>query len=207
MKVSVGSDYDTLQALASATPGVAWQPGGSVLLYDYTVAGSDKASIDTGADTPNAGIAGTSAFPALRMLEIFIYGRTDESVTRSDIDLTFNNDAGTTHYFNQYARVVGTIVSGVQSNSQAGWEPVVAGGNFTASVFGVTTIWIPNYASTVGFKSGTYVSGIVDGTSADASLMGGFNYNQTTAITRFKFTPHTAGKKLKVGTRLLIYAR
>jgi hypothetical protein len=90
--------------------------GSSVLLYDFTVAGADKASIDTGVDTPDAGSAGTSAFAALRMLEIFIIARTDNVASTSAVLTTLNNDSGANY---DLVRLTGTTGSAPTAQAAA----------------------------------------------------------------------------------------
>ncbi len=207
VKVAAGANYTGLFADSSATPGVAWYPGSSILLYDYEVTGSDKASIDTGVDTPQAGVAGTSAFPALRVLEIFVYARTDESTDVSIVTMIFNNDA-TSIYDLEQQRANGVNNTGASSTARGNLFTVMPAANSTANVFGQIAVTMPNYAGTVGWKP--YVLAASDpntsGTSQVLDHVGG-EYRSTSAITRFKVAVNTGGQKLKVGTRLLVYAR
>ncbi len=52
--------------------------GMSSLVYRYTVTGSDKASIDTGVDTADAG---SNDWTNGDLLEVFLYSRTDEATS------------------------------------------------------------------------------------------------------------------------------
>ena len=210
VKVPVGADYTALYADSSQTAGVHWLPGAPLLLYDYTVSGSDKASIDTGVDTPAAGVAGTAAFPTtFRVLELWLYARTDEAVNISDLDIILNNDTTASRYGTQYIRVVGATVSGINAlnTSGHGFNPRCPGANLAASEFGVVRLSIPNYAGRGNFAVGEYTFGATLAAGADTTGIGTFVYNQTTDITRIAVAPFTAGKKLKVGSRLMIYAR
>ncbi len=182
---------------------------GSVLLYDYEVSGSDKASIDTGVDTPQAGIAGTSAFSgAYRVLEIWVYGRTDESVIPSPLDISFNND-GSSIYDNQRLTAASTTVAAGTSAGAAFYQVFIPGASSNTGNFGILRMTFPNYAGTVGHKVGELVGGYThDVTAANFHVqIRALEYRSTSAITRMKIVPDTAAKKLKVGTRLLIYAR
>ncbi len=207
VRVPVGANGQVLISDAAATPGVSWSYG-SVLLYDYTVAGSDKATIDTAVDTPDAGIAGTSAFStAYRVLEVWLYSRTDESVVKSPVDITLNNDNSA---FYDHQRVVGDSTTAAAGSSVAGtvFQIFAPGASTATSVFGVMQFTFPFYASTVGFKAGVVIEGLADTTAANNHAgVRGITYRSTSALTRLKFAPDTAAKKFKVGTRLLIYAR
>lgn len=182
--------------------------GASVLLYDYTVAGSDKASIDTGVDTPDAGSAGTSAFSgAYRVLEIWIYARTDESSAFSNFNMTVNND-GSSIYDKSQISVVNTTVAGALTLAQASWSMSAPGASDASGVFGLSQLTIPNYAGTVGNKFAIGTNSVLDTTAANvATIARTYGYRSTSAITRVAVVPVTALKKFKVGSRLLIYAR
>ncbi len=209
VKVPAGANYTALYSDSSATPGVAWYPGAPVLLYDYEVTGSDKASIDTGVDTPSAGVAGTAAFPALRTLEVWLYVRTDETVLQSQVNVNLNNDGSSIY---DAMRVSGTDSSAPGSAPNAGiatWAFLVSGASVQANAFGVVRLTMPNYAGTVGYKTAESLTAtLLDSTSANNNIaIRGNLYRSTSAVNRLAVTPNVAGKKLKVGTRLLIYAR
>lgn len=205
VRVPVGSNYDGLIALSSETPGVKWVPGASVLLYDYEVAGSDKASIDTGVDTPNFGIAGTGAFPALRLLEVWFCVRTDAAGAAAAVNITLNND-GTGIYDVQ--RVQGNNATSAISAAvnQTEWA-VTAHGSGGSGEPAVGRFTIPNYASTVFAKTAEFVGAVPDSTVGNEIVnMRALGYRSTSAITRLKIAA-TGSEKLKVGSRLMIFAR
>ncbi len=184
--------------------------GVTVKLYDYTVAGSDKASIDTQVDD---GGNGAVALPTgYAVLEIYITGRTDEAAARlSQIALTFNNDTGN-NYDRSFVATsqASTTPIGDESVGQANLVIVISGSLSAANVGGLCRITIPNYAGTTFYKNAESTQGMVDTAAANANrqaLVHLFQYRSTAAITRLKITPLTAGKLLKVGTRMLIYAR
>ncbi len=178
--------------------------GASALVYRYTVTGSDKASIDTGVDTADAG---SNDWTNGDLLEIFVYARTDESAVASQLQFIFNND--TTSIYDT-TRLTGQN-SGVSSASFANLGRFLSnasGASATASIFSATAIRVPNYAGTVAFKVGDLVESLPEpSTSAMENQVFTFGYRSASAISRFKVIPNTSGKKLKVGTQLLIYKR
>ncbi len=204
-KLTLGSEGTTLKSTGSAA---AWQPGGSVLLYDYTVSGSDKDGIDTGVDTPQAGIAGTSAFStAYRVLEIWVYARTDVAAVFDTINLNFNNDSSAIY---DRINIRDTNVTLAQDNvlSNTTWNFNSMGATALASEFGCLRMTIPNYSGTVGFKTGEFTQANMDSTAANTrTVIGAIGYRSTSAITRVAIDSFTGGVKFKVGTRILIYAR
>lgn len=184
--------------------------GRSQLVYRYTVAGSDKASIDTGTDTPDAG---DNVWSGGDLLEIELYLRTDEAVTGSVFDIFINNDTGT-NYDWTLTQVIGTTgtnatVSGNQARAQTSIQDLAAGANASANAFSVHKIEIPNYCGTTGWKVGKLYSDKID-PSAINTMLGrtwGIQYRSTSAITRFAIQPNTSGKKLKVGSQMTIWKR
>jgi hypothetical protein len=205
-KLTVGSNYTGLIADSAQTTGLRWAPGASILLYDYSVAGSDKASIDTGSDTPDAGIAGTSAFPALRLLEFYAIIRTDDAGAVPSVDLILNNDTGSV-YDLQNLQGNNATAGASRSVSQAQLRLFAHGSGGSASYAASWSGVFPNYAGTTFYKVGTITVGNNDGTAGnnfiDPYLV---NYQSTSAITRLKVAGVSTAK-LKVGSRLMIFAR
>lgn len=185
-----------------------WALPSAVLLYDYTVAGAAKASIDTGADTPDAGIAGTSAFPSgFRVLEMWLYGRTDSATTYDSCILNFNNDS-TAIYDRINIRDTNTTLAQDNSLAQTAASFNLAGNSLAANYFGTYQFTIPNYSGAVGYKAGYFNNGVLDSTAANTRIQTGeIAYRSTSAITRLAVAPFTGGKKFLVGTRLMIFAR
>lgn len=179
-------------------------PGMSQLVYRYTVAGSDKASIDTGVDTPDAG---SNVWTNGDLLEIYMLIRTDEAVTSSTTNVTLNNDGGA-NYDSQ--RVTGNNVTASAANALAGtsWQFGLDGASSAANYFSMLSLTIPAYAATVAYKRGAMQETKGDSTAAnDVTGQRTLTYRSTGAITRLAIAPNTAGKKLKVGSQLLIYKR
>ncbi len=182
-------------AASPGSPGA----GASSLVYRYTVTGSDKASIDTGADTPDAG---SNDWTNGDLLEIFLYARSDESVTSSQMQFIFNND--TTSIYD-VTRLTGQN-GGVSSASFASLGRFLAdvpGASATASIFGSVAMVFPNYAGTVGFKVGSLQQSLPEPSTSAME----YQSFAASAISRFKVIPNVALKKLKVGSQLLIYKR
>ncbi len=193
------------QDISIAASGAGAAPiGSTALVYRYTVTGSDKASIDTGADTPDAG---SNDWTNGDLLEIFLYARTDESVTSSQLQFIFNND--TTSIYD-VTRLTGQN-GGVSSASFASLGRFLAdvpGASATASIFGVVDVKVPNFAGTVGFKAITLHQSLPEpSTSAMEYQSFAAGYRSASAISRFKVIPNVALKNLKVGSQLLIYKR
>jgi hypothetical protein len=199
---------DTDAATARTTLGVSAATGTGVLLYDYTIAGSDKASIDTGVDTPDAGSAGTSAFDGTyRVLEIWMVARTDEAATVDvALDIRFNNDSGG-NYDNQTERAIDTSVAGAASVSQTSLPINSHGAGGGASYPSVTHITIPAYAATTFFKVGDALGSRPDSSTGNNRVdLRHFAWKNTAAITRVSLAARTTNK-MKVGSRLMVYAR
>ncbi len=176
-----------------------------VLVYRYTVTGSDKAGIDTGADTADAG---SNDWTNGDLLEVYLYSRTDESVNNSQIDLTLNNDTGSNYDVRRVQDPASGSVSGATSIARANWFFNAPGASDSANYFGFMRLSIHNYAGTVGYKNGQMESGTPDATGGNIYWQTFSQaYRSTSAITRLKVIPDTAAKKFKVGSQLLIYKR
>lgn len=179
--------------------------GGTQLVYRYTVTGSDKASIDTGVDTPDAG---SNDWTDGDLLEVHFYSRIDESVEAGQINVTVNNDTSSIY---DVTRLLGNnnAASSAISFARANWFFVTLGASAAAGAFGSFEIIIPNYAGTVGNKCGKASHSVPSqaGVSFDEIALWEVAYRSTSALTRLKVIPNTAAKKFKVGSQLLIYKR
>ncbi len=185
-----------------------WPPapviGSPELIYRYTVTGAAKASIDTGADTPDAG---SNDWTNGDLLEVWFYVRTDQAVQLGDALLTFNNDTGSTQYVNQRTRSNSTSVTTAENLGAANIDMFVAGDSFLANGFSVCRITVPNYSGTVGLK----VLEITEGAATTSSGNGNWlsfasTYRSTSAITRLAMS-NTSTNKFKIGSQLMIYKR
>lgn len=182
--------------------------GAIELVYRYTVSGSDKASIDTGADTAQAG---TNDFTNGDVLEVYLHGRTDEAVRLSVVALTFNNDTGA-NYDRAFlaTSAASTTPTGDQSVAASNAVLVIAGDSNAANVAGLMNIVIPDYRNATFYKNAIGQGSVTDTAAANAnrqSFSTLYQWRSTSAISRIAVTPATAAKNFKVGTTLLIYKR
>ncbi len=177
--------------------------GRSQLVYRYTVAGSDKASIDTGVDTPDAG---DNDWTGGDLLEIWFLGRTDQSAAAVNVSLTLNNTGGTS-YDQQFLDAANTSVGGGTGLGGAKFDIPIFGSTAAASYPGMVGLAIPGYADTTFFKVLTALA-VRNSTTAGQNLFEGdaFTFRSTAAITRLKIDA-TSTFKFKVGSKLLIYKR
>ncbi len=193
-------------AIAIARSGASYRAspiGHPVLVYRYEVTGSDKASIDTGVDTPDAG---SNDWTNGDILEVYFYSRTDDSPGFTNVNVTVNND-GSSIYDEQIIRADNATVSGGSVRAAALWVFATAGASMGSGVFGTLDMRFQNYAGTVGNKHGVVVFGIADSTAATcAAREYALGYRSTSAMTRLKLAADST-KKFKVGTQLLIYKR
>ncbi len=177
--------------------------GVPVLVYRYTVTGSDKASIDTGADTADAG---SNDWTNGDLLEVWILARTDDAAAFHDIDVILNNDASSI-YDQEAVQGVGAAASTGTQNAAASWPVQVHGSGGSASYAAAVRLTIPGYAATTFWKVAEGVGGPHDATTGNMIARAySFGYRSTTAITRLKVAAQSTAK-LKVGSKLLIYKR
>lgn len=180
--------------------------GGTSLIYRFTVSGSVKASIDTGVDVAQAG---SSDWSNGDLLEVYLYARTDEATTGSDVNLTFNNDTAA-HYSRQRIQDVGngTSFTGAAGVGLSNVPFTMTGASATASYFGTLRLTCPDFGGTVGFKEGDYTVSNMDSVVGNTRVgIGSFNFQSTAAITRLKVIPNTGAVNFAIGTQLLIYKR
>lgn len=171
------------------------------LIYDYTCTAS-KSSIDTNVDGPMARLFPTDG----ALLEVWLYARTDEAAILSVIDFTFNNDTGA-NYDAQLLRGQNTTASAGHSSAQTNAQVITAGASALTSGFGLTRISFPAYGDTVGFKVCDVLNVIPDSSTSSENNLYSFTWRSTSALTRLKVAPDTAGKNFVTGTRLLVYRR
>ncbi len=178
-------------------------PGSTVLLYRYTVTGSDKASIDTGVDTPDAG---SNDWTNGDLLEIRMITRTDDAGATSNIEATVNNDTGS-NYDQQAIFLLNTTFSNGPNLGFSNWPLHSHGSGGEADTAACSNLDIPDYAGTVFHKLGFYFEGRTDTTAANnENGTAALGWRNTAAITRFKLSA-SGSAKLKVGSQLLIYKR
>lgn len=207
-RLAVGSNGKLLVAASGETTGLKWETGylgGLELVYKYTVAGSDKASIDTGADTADAG---TNDWTNGDVLEVFILTRTDDAAATALISIILNNDTGA-NYDRQVLRGSNVTASAAQSLGANNWLFNTHGSGGSSGYASSLLISIPTYAGTTFNKQGNSWETVSDSTAGNNSVTAeGLGYRSTSAVTRLKVAAATAGgSKMKVGSQLLIYKR
>jgi hypothetical protein len=210
----------TLAAGASAD--VCWFPGvanlipipqvGEVrLVYDFTVTGAAKATIDTSTDGTLAG-----AFPTdLNYLEVFLTGRTDKPgiapfVVPDNVLFTFNGDTGANYNRVFLASSVGGAVAQGQAVSANNIAGVLASSSAAASFSGLCRLFLPNYNGTTFFKIAEFTAWALDSTAATSHYQIGLEsaeWANTAAVSSLQTTPEQAGGKFVIGTRLTIWGR
>lgn len=207
VKIKTADGWQDLSLMGPQGPIGPVGPGGLELVYKYTVTGSDKASIDTGVDTPDAG---TNDWTNGDLLEIFVYGRTDEVTVSSVMGMFFNNDTNVANYKIGFLRGQSSTASAGSSTTASAFFPL-PGASATGNAFGVAQGCIPNFNELVGYKTILIAAIIADavdgGNNVPYEILSSCLWKNTAAINRILIQPNTSGKKLKVGSRLLIYKR
>ncbi len=177
--------------------------GVPVLVYRYTVTGSDKASIDTGADTADAG---SNDWTNGDLLEVWLLARTDDAGAFHDIDMTLNND-GSSIYDSEAVQAVGGSTGTGSNVALAAWPIQVHGSGGSASYPAAVRLVFPGFTATTFWKTAEGTGGPIDATSGNQIARAySFGYRSTSAITRLKVAGQSTAK-LKVGSKLLIYKR
>lgn len=211
----VGSDGQLLVADSTQTDGVKWATvpvgsvpaGSSILVYRYTVTGSDKSSgIDTGVDTPDAG---DNVWTNCDLIEIWLYSRADPATVNAGFFIRFNNNSGS-NYDYHWVRYAGTTAATFTTSADSGFEAQTAAASIAdTAAFGQMKMEVQNPTGTVGYKTMIGYWGTSRPGSASDNEGGEFDglFRSTSALTRVSVIPTTGGAKWKVGTQLLIMRR
>lgn len=183
--------------------GATGPTGGVSKIFDYTVTGADKDSIDTfvdGAALPN--------FATYIELEILALLRSDDVAAATNYSVVCNNDTSALYDLIEMGANNTSAINGA-SVAQTSWSIVgLHGGGGSADYAASNVMRIPFPNDTTFFKSATLLNGIPDATLGNNwSLAYQLGYRSKPALTRLKFLPLTAGKKFKVGSRVVIYGR
>ncbi len=188
--------------MALITGGGGGGAGAGAKLYDFTVTGAAKSSIDTNVD-------GTivANFNGYDTMVVRMFLRTDEAVVSSTIDLTINADAAG-NYDSHYIQGTNVTPSSGPAVGQLFWQFFGNGASRLASDFSTCELTIPNYLGTVGLKTGSSIQCLPDSTGANESTwIRTFGWRGTAAISRIKIAPDTGGAKFAIGSRLLVYGQ
>lgn len=175
--------------------------GGTQLVYRYTVTGSDKASIDTGVDTADAG---SNDWTDGDLLEVFMVIRTDNAAASDSVNVTLNNDTGS-NYDKQTDEGSGTSATAARVAATTAINIRAHGSGGTSGYPAAITMKIPRYAGTVFNKVANIVMGWNDNADGVAVVQSA-GWRNTAAITRLKVAG-VSTSLLKVGSTLLIYKR
>lgn len=207
--LTVGTNGYVLTADSGETLGVKWaaagvSTGGTQKLYDFTITGSDQAAIDTQVDD---GGNGAAALPtSFTVLEIWAICRTDDAGASASVDLIFNNDTGGNYYTQRISVVSGTSAASA-AVAQTQIRRTLHGSGGSASFASMLKATIPGYAGTTFYKVGDLIAATNDATAGNNQLESlAITYASTSAITRVKVAAISTAK-LKVGSRLMIFAR
>jgi len=192
-------------------PGLTLQVGEVRLIYDYTITGADKASINTAVDGAYAG-----SFPTdLNYLEVFLTGRTDHNpgapfVVPDNVDFQFNGDTGANYNRVFVASSVGGTPNQGQTVSATFFTGVLAGSPAAANFSGLCRLFIPNYNGSTFYKICEFTAWALDNVSATSHYQIGLEaatWASTSAVQSIQTFPEAVGAKYKVGTRLTIWGR
>ena len=195
-QVTVGADGRVTNAASVAISGSAGA-GGLIQLFDSGYLGADAASIDTGA----GGIA-SGHF----CLVIFGYFRSDTASATENLMVVLNNDTGANYNYVRNISQNGAVSGTATTGQTQGLLGIIPANTATANQFGSLQASLPAYDGTANFKTILGLSASADATAINVvEYQTGITYKSTSAISRLKVFPQTAGKNLKAGSRLVIY--
>lgn len=175
--------------------------GSSTKIYDYTVAGSDKASIDTAVD-------GTTVanFSGYDLIEVWMVARTDSAGALAAFDMTVNNDTGN-NYDRAYVQGFNGATFAGTSLAQPAWRVSVHGSGGSANYPSSVALTMADPNGTTFLKSCELRETITDATAGNNQVtLWALGYRSTSAVGRIKVAAISPAK-FKVGTRLLVYGR
>jgi hypothetical protein len=147
-----------------------------IKIATVTVGGGGSATIDF-----------TSIPSTYTDLMVYLSGRSTGADNSRFVRIRFNSDSGS-NYTNKRVRGDGSTASSAGETSDTSGFTVMSGGNNTASTFGSTSIYIPNYAGTTNKSFSTDAVTENNATGAEAMLFAEI-WNNTSAISSITLTP------------------
>ena len=136
-------------------------------------------------------------------LKIVISARTNRSNAVDAIGIYFNNDTTSARYSAKQLTGTGSGTQRTANNPFNDENMYVSGDSATASTFGNSEIYIPNYTGSNQKSFSVDSVSENNGTTAYANLSAGL-YNQTTAITTIRFVP-ISGTSIQEGSTFYLY--
>lgn len=169
-----------LGIMASQISGHLWAPSGAYDSIATATVGSGGASTVTFSSIPST----------YTHLQVRYLARTNRADVQDLIRFRFNSDAGTNYAYHWLRGDGGTADAGNGTSTASPWTAVIAGGNASASQFGVGVSDVLDYANTNKYKTTRTLSG-VDTNSADGRIMFFSNlWMNTAAITSIEIAPN-----------------
>ncbi len=120
--------------------------------------------------------------------------------------MTLNNSGSS--IYDLQAVYATSAAGGAQTVAAAKWTITCAGASCASGTFSVFSMKVPNFTGTVANKHVDMQGGIADATAAN-NFNGTYQlgFRSTSAVTRLAVAAAVSGKKLKVGSQILIYKR
>lgn len=146
-----------------------------------------------------------SPIPSGVALRIYLYARGTAAASGNEARLTFNGDnaGGNAHYNRTSITADGTSVTTfAQEGADYIAGPYFPAANGAANQFGALEYVIPNYAGTVGYKSGLARQSSLFVTHVELVSLS-FVWSQTAAITRVTIVPDTGN--FATGSRCTVW--
>lgn len=172
--------------------------GGVTVVFDTTVGNNTTTIIDTGANAVPAGF---------RVLHVYLYGRTDENFTTTDLQWRVNNDSGANYDRVFMAGSAANFYQSDESLAATSWLiDVPAATDPEPASFALNTLVLYDYDSSAAWKIGHCGETRCSSTGSFSGVLEeGIRWRSTAAITRVSVTPLTAGVHFIAGTRMSVF--
>jgi hypothetical protein len=121
-------------------------------------------------------------------LQIVLSARSNRASVTDGLGYYYNSDTTSARYTAKQLTGTGSTTQSTSYNPSNDENMYVTGNNATASVFGSTALYIPNYATSNQKTSSVDSVGENNATPSFGNI-GAALYNQTTAITSITFIP------------------